>query len=263
MILPRTAQKNGGKCMPCATKARQRTAQPAIVPQRRYPGLVQINEDVHLKQMQEIADRLMVERMRAKANADVRPQSAESTIPQKHEAELRSLRDKLAGMSLTPATQAFDELESRNAARQRVWGEQVEPVSIQKGDRDATYQSLLGCLTADFANGASHMDIEEVNVVADDEASSVQQALDKLSETDPRIASDPGARAYYQDDLAKRLRKHRRKQSGDTAGTPTGIRKITVKVHFRGSFGLHDILRVSEDCYYLMPCTERSSNEQA
>jgi len=34
------------------------------------------------------------------------------------------------------------------------------------------------------------------------------------------------------------------------------IRKVTIKIHFKGTFGPHEILRVGKDSYHLMPCTD-------
>jgi len=111
-------------------------------------------------------------------------------------------------------------------------------------------------LAADFSKGAFDMGIEEVPIVIPSEASSIQQALDKLSLNNPRVAADPGLRAFHEKNLAKRLRKHRAKEAGGGQNMPVEIRKITIKVHFTGTFGPHDILRVGENCYFFMPCAD-------
>lgn len=180
----------------------------------------------------------------------------EALIPSQFQAKLRSLRKRLPDMSVTGTDQARDELESRNIARRRVWGDQIQQVRLHTGGADAIYQSLLTCLSADFLKGALDMAVEEVPVVTADVASSVQEALHKLSLSNPRIAADPGLRAFHEKNLAKRLRKHRAKEAGGGGNTPVEIRKVTIKVHFTGTFGPHDILRVGEDCYYLMPCAD-------
>jgi hypothetical protein len=181
----------------------------------------------------------------------------ESLIPTQFQAKIRLLRKRLPEMSMTATAQARDELESENTARQRVWGDQVQQVRLHLGNADATYRALLTCLAADFSKGAFDMGIEEVPVATGGEASVVKEAVDKLSIRYPRVASDPGLRAFHEKKLVKRLRKHRQGSCGSVI--PAAFRKVTVKVHFRGAvstFGTHHILRVDEDCYDLMPCAD-------
>lgn len=43
----------------------------------------------------------------------------------------------------------------------------------------------------------------------------------------------------------------------ETPGASGGIRKVNIIVTFQDTFGRHEILRVSDDTYYLMPCSKR------
>lgn len=180
----------------------------------------------------------------------------ELAIPPIYREKLTTLKNQFHKMAITSPTKSREELESRNTSRQLIWGEKVQLVRLHEGNADTIYYALMTCLADDFKRGAFDMGIEEVPIVSTDEVSVVNDALEKLSKSSQRVETDAGLKAYYEKDLARRLRKNRAKKAGKVNIEPALIRKITIKVHFRETFGPHDILRVGEDWYYLMPCKD-------
>jgi hypothetical protein len=182
-------------------------------------------------------------------------ESAEAALPAQVRAKLNPLRECLSKLLCTPQAQACAELESRNASRHRLYGDAVEDVRLCEGSAEQVYLALLRCLAADLAQGGFDIGVELVPILAAEDARAVEDAVRRLASRNERVATDPGLRAYYEKDLARRLHKHRDREGGARHRAASAIRKITVKVHFQGAFGPHDILRVGEDRYYLMRCS--------
>jgi hypothetical protein len=176
----------------------------------------------------------------------------QKSLPVEASQKLTGLREKLPKLIITPEKEAREELEARNLSRKQVWGAQAATVPITRGLADEVIYALLNCVAADFNNsGATSCQIEEVPAPSTEQES--EQVARAREQFQPDM--DPRLKAYYE----KRLVKHMKKQKpgkGQTAA-PTRIRKLVVTVYFRETFGRHEILRVDDDSYYLMPCSIR------
>jgi hypothetical protein len=181
-----------------------------------------------------------------------RIETLQKSLPIEVGQKLAALRDQLPKLVITPQKEAREELEARNLSRRQVWGAQAATVPITRGLADEVFYALLNCVAADFNNsGAASCGIEEVPAPSTEQES--EQVARAREQFQPDM--DPRLKAYYE----KRLVKHMKKQKpgkGQTAA-PTRIRKLVVTVYFRETFGRHEILRVDDDSYYLMPCSIR------
>jgi hypothetical protein len=176
----------------------------------------------------------------------------QKSLPIEVGQKLAALRGQLPKLVITPQKEAREELEAHNLSRRQVWGAQAATVPITRGLADEVFYALLNCVAADFNNsGAASCQIEEVPAPSNEqESGQVARAREQFQpDMDPRL------KAYYEKKLVKHMKKQK-SGKGQTAA-PSRIRKLNVTVYFRETFGRHEILRVEDESYYLMPCSIR------
>lgn len=183
---------------------------------------------------------------------DAKPTSSPDDLLAELPAETRQmlapLSTRLDAMVVTLVASAEEELEASNASRKQVWGDQVVAVPIRRGSGPEIVTALLECVVGDYKTGnVTRVAVEEVSAPSSAEAERVDRARHQLADVSPLVRAD------YEKRLIKQMRK-----TGKAGGQPAGgIRKINVTVYFHNTFGRHEILRVGDGRYFLMPCTKR------
>ena len=154
--------------------------------------------------------------------------------------KLRSAIAALVDMTITPYEEALREMDEHNVRSRELWGVQAVDVPIYQCSRREAEWILLNCLSEDYwPGGATELRVEGLS--AETSTSS--------------LPADPALAQYYQ----KRLEKHRDKKARQSPQQfpSRPIRKWSMKTLFEETFGSHEVLRVDEDSYLVMPCCAR------
>ncbi|MEW6240089.1 MAG: hypothetical protein AB1564_04705 [Chloroflexota bacterium] len=183
-----------------------------------------------------------------------RIQGLEESLDPEARNKVVQLRSLLAELVITPPDKARQKLEATNDSRQAIWGDKVKRIPILNGSADDVYYALLECIVTDYAEQrVISVTVERVAAPATDEE------RERLKQAREQMWTDLNERAkdYYE----KQLMKHMQKGKGRDNKTkdPGAVQEINLKIFFANqTFGPHRIIRVSQDGYYFLPCSNKN-----